>query len=119
MTMRKKFLAGNWKMYLNAATAESLAAAVVKAHGNDTRARVALCPPFPYLSRVNQVLRDTMVALGAQNAYPETEGAFTGELSPAILTDVVCQHDIVWNSASRKIFVDHDTHINRVRHAAL
>src|SRR5436305_1166124 len=81
--MRKKFIAGNWKMFTDSITAELVAAAVVKGVGNETRAQVAVCPPFPYLARVFQAVRDTPVALGAQNLYPAKEGAFTGEVSPA------------------------------------
>ena len=83
--MRQKFIAGNWKMYTNGATAEALAAAVVKGLGNETRVLVAVCPPFPFLNQIGQTLKGTAVALGAQNVYPEKEGAFTGEVSPPML----------------------------------
>ena len=61
--MRKKFIAGNWKMFTDSITAEVLAAAVVKGLGGDTRVTVAVCPPFPYLSRVFQTVKGTPVAL--------------------------------------------------------
>ncbi len=73
--MRKKFIAGNWKMYTSGATAEALATAVAKGLGSEARVTVAVCPPFPYLSRVGQALKGSLVALGGQNLYPEKEGA--------------------------------------------
>jgi triosephosphate isomerase len=48
----------------------------------EDRVSVAVCPPFPYLALVGVILKDSPVALGAQNVYPEEEGAFTGEVSP-------------------------------------
>jgi triosephosphate isomerase (TIM) len=117
--MRKKFIAGNWKMFTDAITAELLAAAVVKGVGSDDRVTVALCPPFPYLSRVFQVVKDTPVALGGQNLYPAKEGAFTGEVSPAMLADVGCKYVILGHSERRHILGETDAFINRKLHAAL
>src|ERR1700683_4175974 len=82
--MRKKFVAGNWKMFTTAKTARELAAAVVQGLGADDRVHVAVCPPFPYLATVAEVVRGSPVALGGQNLYPEKEGAFTGEVSPTM-----------------------------------
>ncbi len=117
--MRKKLIAGNWKMFTDAITAELLAAAVVKGVGSDDRVTVALCPPFPYLSRVFQVVKDTPVALGGQNLYPAKEGAFTGEVSPAMLVDVGCKYVILGHSERRHILGETDAFINRKLHAAL
>jgi triosephosphate isomerase len=89
---------GNWKMHTSAATARQLASAVVHGLGTEDRVRVALCPPFPYLALVGNVLRGSPVALGAQNLHPEPEGAFTGEVSPAMLRDVGCKYVILAHS---------------------
>ncbi len=62
--MRKKFIAGNWKMYTNGVSAEALAGAVVKGLASETRVTVAVCPPFPFLGRVGQALKGSAVALG-------------------------------------------------------
>src|SRR5207244_7351787 len=86
--VRKKFVAGNWKMCTTAATAKQLAAAVVKGLGAEDRVTVMVAPPFPYLSQVAEVVRGSKVLLGGQNLYPEKEGAFTGEVSPTMLVDV-------------------------------
>jgi triosephosphate isomerase (TIM) len=117
--MRKKFIAGNWKMFTDSITAELLAAAVVKGVGSDDRVTVAVCPPFPYLGRVFQTVKDTPVALGAQNHYPAKEGAFTGEVSPAMLVDVGCKYVILGHSERRHGLGESDAFINRKVHAAL
>jgi triosephosphate isomerase len=117
--MRPKFIAGNWKMYTTATTAQALAAAVVQGLGGERRVTVAVCPPFPYLGAVAAVLKGSPVALGAQNLYPEKEGAFTGEVSPAMLVDAGCQYVIVGHSERRHKMGEADTFINRKVHAAL
>jgi triosephosphate isomerase len=117
--MRKPFVAGNWKMFTTAATAQHLAAAVLQGLGSEDRVTVAVCPPFPYLSRVGEVLRGSPVALGAQNLYPEKEGAFTGEVSPTMLVDVGCRYVIVGHSERRHKLGETDAFINRKVHAGL
>jgi triosephosphate isomerase len=117
--MRKKMVVGNWKMYTNTATAKALAAAVVKGLGDETRVTVGVCPPAPYLLPVAEVLQGSLVALGAQNCYFEKEGAFTGEVSPTMLTDVGCRYVILGHSERRHKLGESDAFINRKVHAAL
>lgn len=117
--MRKKFIAGNWKMNTRSIDGELLAAAVAKGVGSDTRVTVAVCPPFPFLARVGQAIKGTPVALGAQNCYPKDDGAFTGEVSPAMLADIGCEYVIVGHSERRQIFKESDEFINAKAHAAL
>jgi triosephosphate isomerase len=117
--VRKKFVAGNWKMFTTAATAKQLAAGVVQGVGKDDRVSVAVCPPFPYLALVGEVLRGSPVALGAQNAYTEKEGAFTGEVSPWMLADVGCRYTILGHSERRHKLGESDEFISRKVHAAL
>jgi triosephosphate isomerase len=116
--MRKKFIAGNWKMFTTAATARELAAAVVRGVGNDDRVRVAVFPPFPYLLPVAEAVRGSRVELGGQNLYPEKEGAFTGEVSPTMLLDVGCRDVILGHSERRHKLGEDDAFINRKVHAA-
>jgi triosephosphate isomerase len=117
--MRQKFVAANWKMYTTTATAKQLAAAVVKGLGNETRVGVAVCPPAPYLIPVGDVLRGSAVALGAQNAYAEKEGAFTGEVSPVMLADVGCKYVILGHSERRHKLGESDALISRKVRAAI
>ncbi len=117
--MRKKFIAGNWKMFTTAISGELLANAVVQGVGSETRVTVAVCPPFPYLSRIGAALQGSVVGLGAQNLYPEKEGAFTGEVSPAMLVDIGCKYVIVGHSERRHKLGETDAFINRKVHAAL
>lgn len=117
--MRKKFIAGNWKMFTRAIDAELLAAGVARGLGAEERVEVAVCPPFPYLPRVAQAVKGTKIALGAQNCYPKDDGAFTGEVSPAMLVDVGCQLVIVGHSERRQFFAETNDFINSKVHAAL
>jgi triosephosphate isomerase len=117
--MRQKFVAGNWKMYTNGQSARRLAQDVVKGLGTEKRVDVAVCPPFPYLALVADALRGSPVALGAQDCYAEKEGAFTGEVSPAMLLDVGCQYVILGHSERRHVLGETDTLITRKAHAAL
>ncbi|MCS7160972.1 MAG: triose-phosphate isomerase [Gemmatales bacterium] len=100
--MRKKFVAGNWKMHTTRQTAISLAQELVTAIGQETAVDVAICPPFPYLLPVREVLSGSCIALGAQNVHPEPQGAFTGEVSPVMLRDCGCHWVIVGHSERRR-----------------
>jgi len=117
--MRQKLIVGNWKMYTTAATARQLAADIVKGLGSETRVRVGVCPPAPYLGIVGEVVRGTPVALGAQNVYPEKEGAFTGEVGINMLLDLGCRYVIIGHSERRHKLGESDAFINKKVHAAL
>src|SRR5277367_5596680 len=110
--MRQKFVVGNWKMYTTAAVASRLARAVADGVGTEDRVSVAVCPPFPYLALVAEILKGSRVALGAQNLYPEREGAFTGEVSPTMLLDLGCKYVILGHSERRHILGESDMFIN-------
>lgn len=98
--MRKKFIAGNWKMYTTAATAKALAEGVAKGV-TDNAVTVAICPPFPWLGIVADAVRGSSVAVGAQNCHYAPEGAFTGDVSPGMLLDAGCKYVIVGHSERR------------------
>src|SRR4051794_17377377 len=115
---RTPFVCGNWKMYTTASTGRALAAAVARGISDD-RVRGAACPPFPYLSAVGEVVRGSLIELGGQNIYPAKEGAFTGEVSPAMLVDVGCKYVILGHSERRHGQGENDAFINRKVHAAL
>jgi hypothetical protein len=100
--MRKKFIFGNWKMHTTATEAGRLARAVAAGVGREDRVGVAICPPFPHLALVREILKGSRVALGAQNLYPEKEGAFTGAISPTMLLDLGCIRKASREGRSRK-----------------
>jgi len=110
---RKKFIIGNWKMHTTAAEAGRLAKAVVDGVGMEKNVIIAICPPFPYLALVGEILKGSNISLGAQNVYPEKEGAFTGEVSPTMLLDVGCKYVILGHSERRHILGETDDFINQ------
>jgi len=121
-THRKKFIVGNWKMHTATADARKLAQGIVDGIGTMSikdRVSVAVCPPFPYLALVAEILKGSCVALGAQNLYPEKEGAFTGEVSPTMLLDLGCKYVILGHSERRRILGESDTFINQKVRIAL
>jgi triosephosphate isomerase len=117
--MRVKFIAGNWKMNTNSAEAAALAAKVAAGVSRDSRVRVAICPPYPYLERVASALRGSAVELAAQDLSPESNGAFTGEVSGAMLLDVGCRGCVIGHSERRHVLGESDALIRRKVQAAL
>lgn len=119
--MRRTLIAGNWKMNLNRADAVALAQGVVEAVKTAARTDVdvAVCPPSVYLDPVGAVVAKSDVALGAQNMYHETSGAFTGEVSGPMLTDVGCSMVILGHSERRHVMGESDEDVCRKVHAAL
>lgn len=117
--MRRPLIAGNWKMNLDRAASVALAQAIVAEAAKHSHADMAVCAPFVYLDAVSGVVRGTTVALGAQNMYYEKSGAFTGEISAAMLVDVGCQYVILGHSERRHILGETDEAINRKTFAAL
>jgi triosephosphate isomerase len=117
--MRRPFIAGNWKMNLSGAEAAALAHDVAKGAASLSHIDLAVCPPSVYLARVGAALAGSNVALGAQNMYHESAGAFTGEISAAMLIDVGCRYVILGHSERRHILGETDEAVNRKVFAAL
>ncbi|MGD0518409.1 MAG: triose-phosphate isomerase [Thermoguttaceae bacterium] len=117
--MRKPFIAGNWKMTQNRASAVALAEGVAKAAKTIEGVDMAVCPPSCYLDAVGKAIAGSNVALGAQNMYHEKEGAFTGEISASMLCDLGCKYVILGHSERRHVLGETDAAINKKVHAAL
>src|SRR3989304_5183055 len=117
--MKKQFIAGNWKMNLNRASAVALAGGVAKAAASIDGVDLAVCPPSCYLEAVGRAIAGSKLALGAQNMYYEKDGAFTGEISASMLRDLGCTYVILGHSERRHILGETDAAINKKVHAAL
>jgi triosephosphate isomerase len=117
--MRTPLIAGNWKMYKTASEAAALAVAVVKELSASAGIEVVMCPPFTALAAVRQVIAGSNIGLGAQNLHWAKEGAYTGEVSAAMLRDVGCRFVIVGHSERRQYFGETDDTVNRKGLAAM
>ena len=111
--MRKPFIAGNWKMNCSKAEAVALAKAIAEKAPRDNQVEIAVCPPAVYLEAVGQALAGSAVGLGGQNVYHENNGAFTGEISTAMLLDVGCRYVILGHSERRQLMNETDGDINQ------
>jgi len=111
--MRKLLIAGNWKMYKSTSEATSLVSTIKAGlHKEAGDLDVVVCPPFTALHSVSGVLKNSAIDLGAQNMHFETEGAFTGEISPLMLKDVRCRYVILGHSERRAYFKESNSLIN-------
>ena len=118
--MRTLLIAGNWKMNpTTAETAIALAEGVKSGLGTATDVHVAVCPPFVFLSRIDQVLEGSPVGLGAQDMFWEASGAYTGEVSGGMLVDVGCTHVILGHSERRHGLGETNAEVNKKLKAAL
>ncbi|MFI5362880.1 MAG: triose-phosphate isomerase [Elusimicrobiota bacterium] len=116
--LRRPLLAGNWKMNLNLAQSVELARAV-KDGAASASGEVAVFVPFTAITVVAEVLRGGAVRLGAQDVSWEASGAFTGEISTAMLLDAGCQMVLIGHSERRKLYGETDEHVNKKLGAAL
>ena len=118
--MRRFFVAGNWKMNTLKRSAVELAGALARAAPASSRdVQVAVCPPYPYLSAVGDAVAGSGVELGAQNAWADKPGAFTGEVAVAMLVDIGCRWVILGHSERRLILTENDELISRKARAAV
>jgi triosephosphate isomerase len=117
--MRRKFIAGNWKMNLDRKAAVALAEAIAGEAEKFNDVDLAVCPPSCYLDAVGSALKGSRVALGAQNVYNQPNGAFTGEISVSMLCDLGVRYVILGHSERRHVLGESDAEINKKVHAAL
>ena len=111
--MRQPLVAGNWKMHGTRAENASLVSALLDLVQPEKRAEIMVCPPFPYLLETGRLLKDSGIALGAQSVCAEAQGAFTGEVSAAMLKDVGCAYVLVGHSERRQLFGESDDLVAR------
>ena len=111
--MRKPLVAGNWKMHGSRVDNAALVRGLLDALKPESAAEVLLCPPYVYLWETGRLIKDSDVALGAQNVCAETQGAFTGEVSAAMLRDVGCRYVLVGHSERRQIYGESDALVAR------
>ena len=116
--MRVPLVAGNWKLNKTATEAYKLVAELIPGLRTIIGVEKLLCPPFTALMAVSRLLRDTDIRLGAQNMYWEEKGAFTGEISAAMLAES-CQYVILGHSERRAYFSETNEQVNRKVRAAL
>ena len=108
---RSRLVAGNWKMNGGRASNAALLDALVRGLGGETAVEIVVCPPFPYLAQVEERLRGTPIAWGAQNVSEHASGAYTGEVSAAMLKDFACRYVIVGHSERRQLFGERDEQV--------
>jgi len=116
--MRIPFIAGNWKMNTTATEAEQLVLEMLEKLDRLEGAEKVLCPPFVSLVALNMMLRGASIKLGAQNMHFETAGAYTGEISPLMLSEL-CEFVILGHSERRWYFGETDEIVNKKVKAAL
>jgi triosephosphate isomerase len=105
--MRRKLVAGNWKMHGSLAENEALLSGILAGMGA-VKADVAVCVPFPYLAQAQAKLTGSAIRWGAQNMSQHAKGAYTGEVSAAMLKDFACTYVIVGHSERRAIYGESD-----------
>lgn len=101
--MRNKLVAGNWKMFGSRAMTRSLVAGLAAEFADGAPCEIAVCPPFPYLDEACRAADGTAVTVGAQDVSDQDEGAFTGQVSGAMLAEIGCRYAIVGHSERRSL----------------
>jgi len=117
--MRRPLIAGNWKLHKTVAEALEMVTTLKKDLTDVKDRDMVVAPAFTALASVAEALAGSPLALAAQNCYPQASGAFTGEVSPALLRDVGCRYVIVGHSERRSLFSESDDFIRQKVKAVL
>ena len=104
---RGRLVAGNWKMHGSRASIAALLDALVK----ESPPNCAVCVPFPYLAQVAERLRGSAIAWGAQNVSEHAQGAYTGEVSAAMLKEFGCRYVLAGHSERRQLYGETDARV--------
>src|SRR5512138_3621068 len=106
---RTRFVCGNWKMFKTTGEARDLVRALAPLVSDAAgKVQVAVAPPFTSLAAVAEAIRGTSIELAAQNVHAEAQGAFTGEISVAMLSELGVRHVIIGHSERRQLFGETD-----------
>lgn len=108
--MRQSLVIGNWKMNGTRASVELLAQGIMAGLGDNT-AGIAVCAPYVYLPSIGEIINGSRLALGAQNVADKASGAYTGEVSAAMLAEFGCQYALVGHSERRSYYGDTDASV--------
>ena len=117
--MKSPLVVGNWKMHGTQAESVALALEILKGLKGIRGIEAALAPPFTALSAVSTVVQDGALQLAAQNVHWEMEGAFTGEISPKMLSELGCKYVIIGHSERRRLFHERNQIVAKKMVAAL
>src|SRR5262245_59123702 len=117
--MRKKIIAANWKMNMTQSESETFVTTFLREIGDPDTVEVVIVPPFTSIPKVSELLTQTEdVKFGAQYMYWERSGAFTGEISPAMLRELFVRYVVLGHSERRAMFGETDEIVNRKVRAA-
>ena len=119
MSVKKPFIAGNWKMNLTVTEAVSLVQDLAKELKNIPAADVLVAPPFPLLDVIYKTIGSSGIFLAAQNMHHAISGAFTGEVSGKLLQEIGCSHVILGHSERRTLFSESNAVIDLKAQAAV
>lgn len=103
--MRRSLVVGNWKMNGTLAGSESLAKGIIAGLGSNS-AEIAVCVPYVHIPGISEIVKNTGLALGSQNVADKSSGAYTGEISAAMLGEFNCKYAIVGHSERRAYYGD-------------
>ena len=106
--MRSKFVAGNWKLNGSLAANEALIRSLIRNIPGNGSAECAVCAPYPYLAQVRELLQGTAIGWGSQDVSRYDKGAYTGDVSAAMVAEFGCRYAIVGHSERRTLFGDSD-----------
>src|SRR5436190_13331618 len=116
---RKKLIAANWKMYKNPSQTEEFFREFLPLVWEHSRDEIVICPPYLDLQTALEAVKDSQIAVGAQDVYWKDEGAFTGEISCPMLAAIGCTHVIIGHSERRQYFGETDDTVNLKLKSAL